>query len=59
MQLEKRRITKEEGLKAQRAMEALEMGKSGSAVKAEDVEFVVRLERSDSYATLMMCLTDV
>ena len=45
--LERRRITKEEGLKAQRAMEALEVGKSDTGVKSEDVGFIVRFETSD------------
>ncbi|CAD6580682.1 MAG: hypothetical protein TREMPRED_002804 [Tremellales sp. Tagirdzhanova-0007] len=40
--LERRRITKEEGLKAQRAMEALEVGKSDTGVKSEDVGFIVQ-----------------
>jgi hypothetical protein len=47
MELERRRITKEEGLKAQRAMEALVAGNSGgTSVKAEDVDFVVSQWRS-------------
>ncbi|WVR09392.1 hypothetical protein IAU60_006459 [Kwoniella sp. DSM 27419] len=41
--LERRRITKEEGSKAQKAMEALDVGKgSGSdGLKAEDVDYIV------------------
>ncbi len=42
MDLEKRRVTKEEGLKAQRAMEALEVGKTGNTAKPVDVDFIVR-----------------
>ncbi len=46
MELERRRITKE-GLKAQRAMQALVAGNSGgTSVKAEDVDFVVSQWRS-------------
>lgn len=40
LELEKKRITKEEGLKAQRAMQALEV-KDAGGVKSEDVAFVV------------------
>ena len=42
MDLEKRKITKEEGLKAQKALEALEI-KPSSDVKSEDVDFIVSL----------------
>ncbi|OCF35744.1 hypothetical protein I316_02234 [Kwoniella heveanensis BCC8398] len=50
LSLERRRITKEEGAKAQKAMQALDVNKSGGAgvgsdggapVKAEDVDFIV------------------
>ncbi|KAK4686603.1 hypothetical protein P7C73_g3525, partial [Tremellales sp. Uapishka_1] len=39
VELERRRLTKEEGLKASKAMEALSV--VPSAAKAEDVEFIV------------------
>jgi hypothetical protein len=43
LDLERRRITRDEGSKAQRAMEALELGKgpSSGTAKPEDVEFIV------------------
>jgi hypothetical protein len=40
LDLERKKITKEEGLKAQRAMQALEVKEAGG-VKSEDVNFVV------------------
>lgn len=43
LDIEKRRIQKEEGGKAQKALEALEVTKgSGAEVKSEDVEYIVR-----------------
>ncbi|WRT68645.1 uncharacterized protein IL334_005624 [Kwoniella shivajii] len=43
LEIERRKITKEEGLKAQKAMEALDVKPSttGSGVKSEDVDFIV------------------
>ncbi|WWD19276.1 hypothetical protein CI109_103734 [Kwoniella shandongensis] len=44
LEIERRKITKEEGAKAQKAMQALEVGKSASpapGVKAEDVDYMV------------------
>lgn len=41
LDVERRRMTKDEGMKAQRAMEALEVGKGSSGAKAEDVDFIV------------------
>ncbi|WVF67608.1 hypothetical protein IAT40_002366 [Kwoniella sp. CBS 6097] len=48
LSIERRRITKEEGSKAQKAMQALDVNKPGAgagtegpAVKAEDVDFIV------------------
>ncbi|WVQ79689.1 hypothetical protein IAT38_001789 [Cryptococcus sp. DSM 104549] len=42
LEIEKRKITKEEGLKAQKAMEALEVGKAPSGAKPEDVQYIVQ-----------------
>jgi hypothetical protein len=51
LDIERRRITKEEGQKAQKAMEALDVGKSSSAkpsvAKSEDIDFLVRLLYSE------------
>ncbi|KAK8854589.1 hypothetical protein IAR55_003328 [Kwoniella newhampshirensis] len=43
LEIEKRRITKEEGAKAQKAMQALDVGKASSVpgVKGEDVDYIV------------------
>ncbi|WVW85371.1 hypothetical protein I302_107409 [Kwoniella bestiolae CBS 10118] len=44
LEVERRKITKEEGLKAQKAMEALDVKPNGSGsdgVKSEDVDFIV------------------
>ena len=46
LDLERRRITKDEGLKAQKAMDALEVTKPADGVKAEDVDFIVRHQGS-------------
>jgi hypothetical protein len=51
LDIERRRITKEEGQKAQKAREALDVGKSSSAkpsvAKSEDIDFLVRLLYSE------------
>ncbi|WWC90471.1 uncharacterized protein L201_005407 [Kwoniella dendrophila CBS 6074] len=46
LEVERRKITKEEGIKAQKAMEALDVKPNGAAggadgVKSEDVDFIV------------------
>jgi hypothetical protein len=45
LDLEKRRITKEEGKKAQAAMQALDVQEvsSSPALKSEDIDFIVRV----------------
>lgn len=41
LEIEKRRITKDEGRKAQSAMEALNVGNAAAKPKAEDVDYIV------------------
>ena len=41
LEIEKRRITKDEGRKAQSAMEALNVGNATAKPKAEDVDYIV------------------
>ena len=42
LDLEKRRITQDEGRKAQAAMESLQVTKTDTPAKSEDVDFIVR-----------------
>jgi hypothetical protein len=48
LELEKRRITKDEGAKAEKAMKALDI-KPVESVKSEDVDFVVSTVLTSGY----------